>query len=104
MFGCRPLYMNACALGKVDLPRSHYLCLRTHRREFVGSAAYNDLMSAMGLNSSNSADLTATDLKEEDNVGLFSSDTEELLKISNPETDHGFKNFFTAYGNSREIR
>lgn len=43
-------------------------------------------------------------LVAEDTAGVWSKDTVSLHRISNPETDVGFKAFFTAYDNFAAIR
>eukprot|EP00967_Tisochrysis_lutea_P124955 scaffold209545_cov17-Tisochrysis_lutea.AAC.1 len=58
----------------------------------------------MGLGSSNSADITSAALKNEGFVGLWSTDTSKLYKISKPATDDGFKSFFTAYNGFQNLR
>ncbi|KAF5830738.1 hypothetical protein DUNSADRAFT_14099 [Dunaliella salina] len=74
------------------------------RKDFIGTSDYDKLMTALGLMNSDSADVTSPALKNEDEAGLWGSDTSKLYKISEPATDDGFKSFFTAYDGFQEIR
>jgi len=74
------------------------------KKSFIGTSEHNKLMTAMGLGSSNSADITSAALKNEGFVGLWSTDTSKLYKISKPATDDGFKSFFTAYNGFQNLR
>jgi len=48
---------------------------------------------------------TAKDeLEKEDTYGIWSEDTVELYKLSDAEDDAGFKDFFTAFENFRELQ
>jgi len=110
--GCKPLYdgdnfarenneLNyvKCSMGK------NAANAMVARKSFVGSDNYNNLMSAMGLSSPGSqTNSVPTRLTEEGDVGLFSSDTVRLHRLNNAETDAGFRSFFSAYNNFREIR
>eukprot|EP00983_Pelagomonas_calceolata_P055532 1144195-Pelagomonas_calceolata.AAC.1 len=85
------------------------------KEDFVGTARYNQLMAALGL--SYKADASAPidnggitnteagDVKDEDTVGLWSSDTSFLNRLEDPTSDEAFKtNFFTAFNQFEEIR
>lgn len=73
-------------------------------RGFVGTDMYNSLMSALGLSNNNVAGVSSSMITNEASVGLWGSDTRQLRKIANPATTQGFKDFFTAYDQFREIR
>lgn len=48
--------------------------------------------------------LQASAIVKEDTVGVWSSDTKYLYKLSDADTDAGFKSFFTAYDSFESIR
>uniref|UniRef100_A0A7S3QU01 Transferrin-like domain-containing protein n=1 Tax=Dunaliella tertiolecta TaxID=3047 RepID=A0A7S3QU01_DUNTE len=75
-------------------------------RGFVETEEYTKLMTALGLNNNEVANVATStpSVTAEETVGVWGSDTKQLRKIANPATTTGFKEFFTAYDQFREIR